>query len=222
MSDLKLFIPANGWKPAIQYEDKDVLIVEKPDGMLSVPGKAPEHKDSLQTRVEHHWPESLLLHRLDCATSGLMIFARHREAQKVFSRMFQERKINKTYIADVSEELPSDHGVVDVPLACDWPNRPKQHVNWLQGKASITYWTRHPKYSRRVTLHPITGRSHQLRVHMQWLGCPIRGDRLYQIQGADRPRLHLHAHQLSFTQPFSKLPLTITSPCPFEVPDDNL
>lgn len=220
MAVLDVFRPSAEWRPDIVYEDDALLILEKPANMLSVPGKAEDMKDSLLSRAEQFFAPAFLVHRLDCATSGLMMFAKSKQIQKELSILFQQRKIQKTYIADVTKPMPIQAGLIDVPLRCDWPNRPKQMVDWHQGKPSLTQWEQAPHSPNRVYLYPITGRSHQLRVHLQWLGSPIAGDRLYSdCSLPNQPeRMHLHAHTLSLAHPVTREPLSITSTCPFESP----
>lgn len=203
----------------ILYQDNDIVVFNKPSGLLSVRGKLPEHQDSLEARAQRVWPEIGVAHRLDMATSGILVWALHKPALSGLARQFQDRQTEKTYIAEVFGQVAADEGYIELPLICDWPNRPKQMVEFNRGKASTTYWkvlTRNEK-TTRVELHPITGRSHQLRVHMKAIGHSIIGDRLYSTGEAlsMTNRLHLHAQQLSFKQPITQDPLNFFTPCQF-------
>lgn len=190
---------------AVVYADDDLLIIDKPSGLLSVPGKAEAHQDSLELRVRAAYPEALLVHRLDMDTSGIMVFARNKPAQRHLGMQFEKRMMKKIYVARVDGVIDADEGVVDLPLILDWPNRPLQIVDHENGKPAITVWrvlSREP-HATRVELKPETGRTHQLRVHMQALGHTILGDRFYgnEVQIAAEPRLQLHAQQLSLRHP---------------------
>ncbi|MGB0843888.1 MAG: pseudouridine synthase [Alphaproteobacteria bacterium] len=202
--DLVYNPPTDPWLQLL-YEDADVLVFSKPTGLLTVPGKAPELGDCLETRVKDAYPEALLVHRLDMETSGVCIFARSKLAQKGLGRQFEKRKIEKTYIAWVWGEVTADAGHVDQPLICDWPNRPLQKICHETGKKSQTDWRvlERKENATKVELRPKTGRSHQLRVHMQHLGHPILGDSLYAHDEAFHatPRLMLQAQKLVFIQP---------------------
>lgn len=203
------------------YYDSDIVIANKPSGLLSVPGKALAHQDSLERRLARVWPQIRVVHRLDMATSGLILFALHKPAQSALGKQFQARTVEKCYLAHVAGQLPAPQGEVNLPLRCDWPNRPKQMVCHEQGKASLTlYEVLHYEASgnySRIRLYPQTGRSHQLRVHMDALGCPILGDRLYGTPDSQQAasRLLLHAHMLAFTHPITGAPLRFTLDAPF-------
>lgn len=203
------------------YYDSDIVVANKPSGLLSVPGKATAHQDSLERRLARVWPQIRVVHRLDMATSGLILFALHKPAQSALGKQFQARSVDKCYLARVSGQLPAPSGEVNLPLRCDWPNRPKQMVCRDEGKASLTYYTvahYDPTTNHSdVRLYPHTGRSHQLRVHMEALGCPILGDRLYGTAASQQaaPRLLLHAHWLSFSHPISGAPIEFTLAAPF-------
>ena len=203
----------------ILYEDGDLLAVEKPTGLLSVPGRGPHLADCLLSRLQTLRGEIFLVHRLDRDTSGLMIFAQTKEAQRKLGRMFEVKRIKKRYIARVAGKMSEAKGTVDLPLIVDWPNRPLQHVNWERGKPSVTDWEKLAVEgdTTRVKLLPRTGRSHQLRVHMMEIGHPILGDPFY-AKGADRddhPRLMLHAEGLKFEHPITGKVLRLEAPCPF-------
>lgn len=198
--------PQHPWL-TILYRDDDLLVCVKPAGLLSVPGKNPAHQDSLELRVKRVFPTVRVVHRLDMATSGLMLMAMHKSAQVALQRQFAERQVQKTYLAEVAGQLDQRAGAIDLPLRCDWPNRPRQMVCHAQGKWALTYFQRVAQrpQSTLVELRPVTGRSHQLRVHMQQLGHPLLGDRLYASpeQRAGCDRLHLHADQLTVRHPTS-------------------
>lgn len=203
----------------ILYEDADMIAVSKPEGLLSVPGRGPHLADCLLTRLQLMRGEVLLVHRLDRDTSGLMIFALRKEAQRKLGRMFEVKHIKKRYIARVAGEVTQPSGVVDLPLIVDWPNRPLQHVNWERGKPSVTDWSRMSveNGTTRMCLMPRTGRSHQLRVHMQQIGHPILGDPFYAEGAArdDYSRMMLHAEGLKMAHPISGKMLRLVAPCPF-------
>lgn len=203
----------------IVYQDDDILVVNKPSGLLTVPGKAPEHSDSVINRVNVVFPNARIVHRLDMATSGLLILAMHKPAQSHLSKQFQARSTKKRYFARVYGELQGTEGEVDLPLICDWPNRPKQMVDHERGKPSQTRW-RKLCYSNQVStveLIPITGRSHQLRVHMLSMGHPILGDRLYahEVALGMAERLQLHAADLTVEHPVTGQSMSFNAACPF-------
>ena len=204
----------------IVYQDDDIVVLNKGSGLLSVPGRLVEHQDCLQTRVCKVLPTATIVHRLDMATSGIMIMALNKAAHVAISRQFEHRKTQKRYIARVYGRVTEQTGEIDLPLICDWPNRPKQKVDHEQGKKSLTRYQvlSYEDNSTLVELTPITGRSHQLRVHMLALGHPIQGDRLYAHDKAlsISPRLQLHAQMLTITHPVSGESLTFTRDCPFQ------
>jgi len=203
----------------IVHADHEVVLVDKPAGLLSVPGKGAHLADCMIARVQKLYPEALLVHRLDLDTSGVMVFALTRHAQRVLGAQFEGRRTKKTYLARLWGHLEPKVGRVDLPLIVDWPNRPRQHVNHETGKPAQTDWRvlRHEvDGTTRARLFPVTGRSHQLRVHCQALGHPILGDPLYAEGPArDFPRLMLHAETLRFAHPDSGKGMTFSAPCPF-------
>lgn len=203
----------------IVYQDDAIVVLDKPSELLSVPGKALEHRDCLETRVKTVFPTATIVHRLDMATSGLLIMALTKAAQREINRQFQQREIQKRYIARVYGHITRDEGSIDLPLICDWPNRPRQMVDHQNGKAALTHWQVLERGDRhtRVLLKPVTGRSHQLRVHMLSLGHPILGDRLYaHPEGlAMAARLQLHAWWIAFTHPVTGAAVEFTADCPF-------
>lgn len=203
----------------ILFRDSAVLLVNKPAGLLSVPGRAPEHRDCLESRIKVQFPSALLVHRLDMDTSGLMVFALTKDVQRALGRQFELRQVDKTYGAVVSGDLQPDSGTVDLPLIVDWPNRPLQMVDHTRGKPALTDWRvlARENGTTRVSLHPKTGRSHQLRVHMLALGHPIVGDRFYAPPEdvAQSNRLLLHAKNLRFNHPETGARLSFDCACPF-------
>ncbi|MBV7380289.1 RluA family pseudouridine synthase [Maritimibacter dapengensis] len=203
---------------AVIHQDHEVLLVDKPAGLLSVPGKGEHLADCLLARVQEVFPEALLVHRLDRDTSGVMVFALTPHAQRHLGLQFEKRMVKKTYVARVWGEVAGDAGTIDLPLIVDWPNRPKQHVDHENGKPATTEWKvlKRQDGTTRMRLMPLTGRSHQLRVHMLELGHPILGDPFY-AEGPARafPRLMLHAETLRFRHPDGGKGLTFRSKPPF-------
>lgn len=202
----------------VVHQDADLLVLNKPSGLLSVPGKAAAHADCLESRAKAAFPEALLVHRLDMDTSGLMIFALNKAAQRHLGLQFERRHLAKTYEALVWGQ-PGDEGEVDLPLIVDWPNRPLQMVDTARGKPAHTGWqvlARKADHAR-VKLMPTTGRSHQLRVHMLALGHPILGDRFYAKGDAfaAAPRLCLHAKELEIYHPTGGARVAFSVACPF-------
>lgn len=211
--------PDNGL--SVIYQDDTLLVLDKPSGLLSVPGRGPGKQDSLLLRARARYADAECVHRLDMETSGLMLMARGKPAQRALSRLFEQRRVDKQYIALVEGRLTPAAGEIHLPLACDWPNRPRQMVDPLRGRPSSTHFRvlRHNSHDNttRVCLQPVTGRSHQLRVHMQNLGHSILGDRLYAhpAAAARAPRLLLHASELAFRHPASGTHRRFYSPAPF-------
>jgi len=203
----------------IVSQDDDILVLNKPSGLLSVPGKGKDHADCLQSRAQRVFPTATVVHRLDMATSGLMVMALNKPAHRHISKQFELRETAKTYQAIVFDTVQQDSGEINLPLICDWPNRPKQMVDYEQGKKALTHWRvlERNANTTRVELKPVTGRSHQLRVHMLSMHHPIIGDRLYaHDQALDMAnRLNLHAMSLSFRHPVTEQNLSFESPVPF-------
>jgi tRNA pseudouridine32 synthase/23S rRNA pseudouridine746 synthase len=205
----------------IIYSDNDLLVVDKPSGLLSVPGRGEDKQDCLLTRLQVEYSGVLIVHRLDLDTSGLMVLARNKLMHRQLSQLFEQREVKKKYIAVVDGYLKDAEGKIDLPLICDWPNRPRQIVDHVQGKPSVTRYKvlrrDAEKNSTQVELTPETGRSHQLRVHMQSLGNPILGDRLYanKQQQSKAPRLLLHATSLGFIHPLTAETMRFVSKVPF-------
>lgn len=200
------------------YEDRQLLVMDKPAGLLSVPGKLEGRKDCLITRLQAERWDALLVHRLDCDTSGVMIFGRGKVAQGFLGQEFEKRRAKKTYIARVHGEIEGDEGHIDLPLSVDWPNRPRQMVNLEEGRPAQTDWKviSRGNGETRVRLFPRTGRSHQLRVHMLSLGHPILGDPIYATGPArEAPRLMLHAETLGLHHPATGEWMDFAAPVPF-------
>jgi len=189
----------------IFYADEAILIAIKPSGLLTVPGREAHKKDCLINRLTPHYPTATIVHRLDMETSGLVVLALDKGSQSALGRAFQQRKVEKRYLAWVDGNPASDFGSIDLPLFPDWPNRPLQKVDYENGKPSLTHWRVLERREGRslVMLTPHTGRSHQLRVHMKAMGHTILGDPLYADERvlAMAPRLMLHAGHLSFPHP---------------------
>jgi tRNA pseudouridine32 synthase/23S rRNA pseudouridine746 synthase len=206
------------------YADDTLLVVDKPSGLLAVPGRGVDKQDCLSVRLQARFPDALIVHRLDMATSGLMVMARGVVSQRALSKAFAAREVMKRYVAVVAgrpESPPQDWGMIDMPIIVDWPNRPLRIVDPLRGKPSLTRWRvlGHDETgsNTRVELEPVTGRSHQLRVHLRELGHPILGDTLYgppEVQ-ALAGRLLLHACSLRFAHPLTGETLAFESAAPF-------
>lgn len=201
----------------LHYVDDALLVAEKPAGLLSVPGRLPENQDCVIARLQAQYPDALTVHRLDQVTSGLLLHARGKAVESALSVQFQQRQVGKRYEAVVEGVMVDDAGAVDLPLIVDWPNRPRQRVDLTLGKPALTRWqvlARDPDLQRtRVALEPVTGRSHQLRLHMASLGHPIVGDVLYGA--APAARVHLHACHLQFVHPLSGQGMRFDSPVPW-------
>lgn len=200
------------------HEDAELIVVNKPAGLLSVPGRGEHLADCLLSRVQAAFPGALLVHRLDRDTSGVMVFAQTPHAQRSLGRQFEERKTKKTYVARLWGKLEPKAGTVDLPLIVDWPNRPRQMVCHETGRPAVTDWRvlRYEGDTTRVRLTPQTGRSHQLRVHCLALGHPILGDPFYATGPArDFPRLMLHSEELRLKHPESGQSMKFRAPAPF-------
>ena len=198
--------------------DEALIIVCKPAGLLSVPGRLPENKDCLMTRLQAEFADALTVHRLDQVTSGLMVFARSKAAQAQLSAQFAQRLVHKRYTAWVEGHVLHDSGSIDLPLICDWPNRPRQKVDFVDGKPALTHWrvlersqTAAPRTLLELT--PVTGRSHQLRLHLATIGHPIVGDDFYGAQAA--ARVCLHASELGLSHPSTGVAMQWQSAAPF-------
>jgi tRNA pseudouridine32 synthase/23S rRNA pseudouridine746 synthase len=201
----------------IIHEDAQIVVIYKPSGLLSVPGKT--EPDCVEARLQARVPDALTVHRLDMATSGIMVFAKTAHAQRHLGLQFEKRMMRKSYLARVWDRVESENGTVELPLICDWPNRPRQMVDHARGKKAVTDWevVGREDGATRLALFPQTGRSHQLRVHCLEIGHPIIGDRLYAPDEAFNaaPRLQLHAHSLALRHPDGGEWHEFESPCPF-------
>jgi tRNA pseudouridine32 synthase/23S rRNA pseudouridine746 synthase len=200
------------------HADAELLVVEKPSGLLSVPAKPPGPQDCVEAQLRAEFPEARLVHRLDLETSGVMVFARTPLAQRHLGWQFERRRLTKTYVARVEGRVDGECGCIDLPLAADWPNRPRQMVTPC-GKPSLTEWevTAREPAATRLLLTPLTGRSHQLRIHLATMGHPILGDPIYAPPEAvaAAPRLQLHAATLTLRHPDGGAWITFESPPPF-------
>lgn len=201
----------------IIYQDKHLVAVNKPQGLLSVPGLGPDNQDCVISRLVELIPEAKVVHRIDCHTSGIMIFAIGIEMQRALSRLFHDRRIQKQYIAVVRQWLDQDEGVMDFPVRCDIENRPRQIVDYDHGKSAVTYWQvlQRKENAVRLLLKPETGRTHQLRVHCAATGFPIIGDRLYENGDSGDARMLLHADNLLFTHPVTNEEMHLFAECEF-------
>ncbi len=210
----------------ILHADSSLLVLNKPAGLLSVPGRGEDKQDCLSRRVQAQYLDALIVHRLDMATSGLMLMARGLAMQRALNRLFERREVDKRYVAVVHGEMQpageeNGWGLIDLPIALDWPRRPLRIIDAALGKPSQTRWRSlafdSATNSTRVELEPVTGRSHQLRVHLQALGHPLLGDALYAPEAvrAQAPRLLLHACTLRLAHPESGALLRFESPADF-------
>nr|WP_210303592.1 pseudouridine synthase [Rhizobium cellulosilyticum] len=202
----------------ILHRDQDFLVCDKPSGLLSVPGRHPALSDSLLTRVQKEFPKALIVHRLDKDTSGIVLMSLNRKAHAFVAAQFEARETKKSYVAEVWGRVEGEEGVIDLPLAIDPDNKPRHRVDHEHGKPALTRWQviGHGENRTRLRLFPMTGRTHQLRVHMKALGHVILGDEFYAegeaLAAADR--LMLHAEELSFRKPDGS-DVTFTAPTPF-------
>lgn len=218
-------LPLTAGEVVCMHADAEILVLDKPAGLLCVPGRGPDKQDCLSRRAQQQWPEALIVHRLDQATSGLVLMARSPEAQRRLSRAFELRQVHKRYQAVVAgrmEALPDGAwGSIDLPIAADWERRPLRVIDANAGKASLTHWRvlAHDAAAdtTHVELEPVTGRTHQLRVHLAAVGHAILGDALYANPAvcARSPRLLLHATWLAFEHPATGQWMEFASPAPF-------
>lgn len=201
----------------IVYQDEFIVAVSKPQALLSVPGLGPDNQDCMISRLLDLIPEAKVVHRLDCYTSGIMLFAIGIEMQRALSRIFHDRKIEKQYIAVVKQWFDEKEGVIKFPMRCDIDNRPRQIVDYEYGKSAITYWEvmQRSDAGVRLLLKPETGRTHQLRVHCAAMGYPIIGDGLYGNDEVKQPRMLLHADNLLFDHPVTKEKMRLYAACDF-------
>lgn len=214
--------PQTPWLDEI-YQDNHILVLNKPSGLLSVPGNRPEYQDSAMVRVQQKYGFTEPAHRLDMATSGILLFALSKQAEKELKRQFREREPKKHYQALVWGKMGQhvgEQGTINLPLICDWENRPRQKICFERGKQAVTFYdilAHYPNNTTRVRLTPYTGRSHQLRVHSLALGHPIIGDKFYAnpLAKSLSPRLCLHAEYLAITHPITFEPMAFESKPPF-------
>lgn len=204
----------------VLYADEFIIVANKPSGLLSVPGRGEDKQECLISHLKTRYPDVRIVHRLDMDTSGLLVLARDAESHRRLSSQFETRKTAKTYVAQCAGTPPLERGHVNLPMIIDWERRPLQHVNFLHGKHAQTLWKRleqHVDYFK-VELTPVTGRTHQLRLHMKMLGHPILGDTLYADEKSrnSRSRLMLHAQRLAFTHPLTHEPMAFFCPDDFE------
>ena len=206
-------------RPGLVFADDTLLAIDKPSGLLSVPGRGEDKADCALSRVQANFPDALTVHRLDMATSGLLLFARNKEMQRALSGLFAQGEMAKRYVADVWGMPNPASGEISLPLITDWPRRPLQKVDWEVGKPSTTRYEtlRAEAGITRLALTPLTGRSHQLRVHLAEIGHPILGDEFYAHGDARAaaPRLALHAVSLRFTHPATGQTVSLETPVPF-------
>jgi tRNA pseudouridine32 synthase/23S rRNA pseudouridine746 synthase len=206
-------------EPALVHLDAALLVAVKPAGELAVPGRGEAGRANFAARVQAAVPDALVVHRLDMATSGLMLFARGATMQAALSRCFAQREVDKRYEALVRGTVLGDEGEIALPLTADWPNRPRQQVDAAQGRPALTRWRVLERDAAarltRLALQPVTGRTHQLRVHLLALGHPIVGDALYGPADDAATRLMLHACGLALAHPVDGTPMRWTDPAPF-------
>ena len=203
----------------VLHQDDDILVLDKQSGLLTVPGKDPSLWDCVEYRARQTWPTAGIVHRLDKDTSGVLVMALNKRAHGRIGSQFEHRKTTKSYVARVAGLIEQDSGLVDLPLATDWDNKPRQRVDYENGRPSQTEWSVIEREAdvTRVRLHPLTGRTHQLRVHMKAIGHVILGDAFYgdSASFAAAPRLQLHAAELGFTHPTTGEFMVFTAPTPF-------
>lgn len=203
--------------PVVVHEDAHVVALDKPAGLLCVPGRGEGLAHNLWSLALRRWPSLRIVHRLDQATSGLVLFALDAGTHRALSAAFERREVHKRYEALVHGAPAADDGSIELPLAADWPNRPRQRVDPVHGRPSLTHWQVLARGAPgcRLALQPVTGRSHQLRVHLAAIGHPVHGDRLYGPPDDAAPRLMLHAHRLRLPHPAGGGELVLESPVPF-------
>lgn len=214
-----VYAPPQEPRLALLHEDAHILVLDKPSGLLTAPGNGPGQDDCLEARVRGRYPQATMVHRLDCDTSGVIVFALSRAAHRHLGLQFERRKLSKTYLARVWGAVAGESGSIDWPLATDAENRPKQKIDHDRGRAAVTHWRVIAREAgvTRLRLIPLTGRSHQLRVHMAAMGHPILGDNLYAPDTvlAAAPRLQLHAETLTLRHPDGGEEMTFAAECPF-------
>ncbi|MDB6060544.1 MAG: pseudouridine synthase [Verrucomicrobiaceae bacterium] len=221
MSATPFIVPFCERQIRIVFADDDLVAVDKPYGLLSVPGRDPANRDCVPSRLRDEFGELRIIHRLDFDTSGLMLLARNAEAHRRVNRQFEQREVEKFYEALVWGLPTDDEGKIELPIIVDWPNRPRKIIDPVNGKHALTHYRVMERYAAenraRVELRPVTGRSHQLRVHLAEIGHPILGCPFYAHEAARNAtdRLMLHARQLRITHPSSGEPILFEAPTPF-------
>ncbi len=219
MPEQPYLVPHSQEPIQILLEDNDFLLVRKPDLLLTVPGRHPKNKDCLIARLQQNWPTASIVHRLDLDTSGIMIIPLNKKSHAHISRQFQERQVKKSYTAMVYDIVEQDFGEITLPIKPDWQNRPKQKICFESGKSALTQYTviRRQRDRSRLLLEPVTGRSHQLRIHLSEIGHPILGCDMYAHETALKmaPRLMLHATTIGFTHPAKRVEVSAESPPDF-------
>ena len=220
--DADVYTPPPDLGIEVLHVEPAFVVLAKPPGLLSEPGRGPDKRDSLLIRAQAVYPDARIVHRLDMMTSGVIVLARETLAHASLSEAFREREVDKRYEALVHGRPANDEGEIDLPLVVDWPNRPRQIVCHDTGKPSLTHYrvvgetyVEGVGTLARIALAPVTGRTHQLRVHLASLGCPIAGDPFYGIAGDTAPRMMLHACRLAFAHPLTSEPLVFESAVPF-------
>ena len=220
--DADVYTPPPDLGLEVLHVEPAFVVLAKPPGLLSEPGRGPDKRDSLLIRAQAVFPDARIVHRLDMMTSGVIVLARETLAHASLSEAFREREVDKRYEALVHGRPANDEGEVDLPLVVDWPNRPRQVVCHDTGKPSLTHYRVVGETQvdgvgtlTRIALAPVTGRTHQLRVHLASLGCPIAGDPFYGIAPDTAPRMMLHACRLAFAHPLTGEPLVFESAVPF-------
>lgn len=217
-ADFPIYNPPLEPYVSVIYRDADILVLDKPSGLLSVPGRHPALADSLAIRVQKEYPQALMIHRLDKDTSGVVLMSLNRKAHAKIAAQFESRQTEKSYISVVWGHVENEAGLIDLPLAIDQENKPRHRVDFESGKPAQTRWQvlEYGENTTRLRLFPLTGRTHQLRVHMKALGHVMLGDEFYAegeaLKSADR--LLLHAEELAFTHPDGR-EVKFNSPCPF-------
>lgn len=203
----------------VLYADEDLIALHKPSGLLSVEGRPENHKDCLIRRAKETYPSASVVHRLDRDTSGVIVMAMHLDSHRHISKQFELRETSKTYVARLEGLVAEDRGTINLPLIVDWPNRPRQKVCHEEGREAITHFEvlEREKNATRVAFYPVTGRSHQLRVHALEIGHPILGDSIYATEAgqAAADRLQLHAKTLTLRHPVTEEELVFEAPVPF-------
>ncbi len=220
--DADVYAPPPDRGLEVLHVEPAFVVLVKPPGLLSEPGRGADKRDSLLVRAQAVYPDARIVHRLDMPTSGLIVLARETLAHASLSEAFREREVDKTYEALVHGRPAHDEGEIDLPLVVDWPNRPRQIVCHATGKPSLTHYRVMGEAAidgvgllTRIALAPVTGRTHQLRVHLASFGCPIAGDPFYGVEGDASPRMMLHACRLALAHPLTGEPLVFESAVPF-------